>query len=201
MKNRILIAATFVSLLGPSIASACALHTSSITGLQVSHPASITVSVATRNAMESGTVVDLGVAGAGEKQKILAQIENAFHRFGEIAQQQQSRGESFTVYLTESRLWTRFNISDNGWLVEHHVNGPEKEDTVIVLSDTALKELFDDTLSVKDAEELKLLVVDSDKDVEIVALRSFGQILSAFLHDDATHTVVTSHHHEHSDQS
>ena len=194
-------AVALFSLLGTSLASACALHTSSITGLKVSHTATITVSVATRNAIDSGTVSSLGTPGTEDKDRILAQIENSFHAFGEIAEQQQVLGENFTVYLTESRLWTRFTGSETGWLVEHHRVGPENGDTILVLSDTALKGLFDNTLSVDNAKKLQLLVADGTKEANKNALQSFQQILSTYLQSDSGHTTVASGLHEHPGQS
>ena len=201
MKKTTLIATAFFSLLGSSLASACALHTSSITGLQVSHPATITVSVATRNAMDLGTVNSLGTPGTEDKNRILTQIEKSFHAFGEIAEQQQVLGESFTVYLTESRLWTRFTGSETGWLVEHHRGGPESGDTILVLSDTALQGLFDSTLSVDKAKKLQLLVVDGIQETETTALQSFQQILSAYLQSESEHIGAASELHKHPGQS
>lgn len=196
MKKTIFITAVLCALIAPSTGSSCALHTSSITGLQVSHPSSITVSLATRKALSTGTVSSIGRPGTHDKLQNLEQIVNSFHAFGQVAEGLQSARGDFAVYLTESRLWTRFTGSENGWQVEYHLSDPNNDDTVLVMSDTGLKGLFDETLSLDQAKQLRLLVAAGKEENTAKALQSFQEILGAYLQTDKFEnaTVASDQH-------
>ena len=171
--------------LATSVASfpviACMVHIATIPGgLKTAHPSSVTVSVATRNAINANSIKDIPRHSKQAKLEALQQIEQRFHALTEVAKHMMSQESLvFSVYLTESNHWTRFIYTDNHWVVNVHQPSVDPHEVVMVFSDTALMGLLDKSLKLRDAQVLGVLVLSGNADEQTQVLQVFDRFLSA----------------------
>jgi len=145
-------------------------------GLQTAHPASVTVSVATRKAIDANSIRDIPRHSKQAKLEALRQIDRRFHELTEVAKHLASQESLvFSVYLTESNHWTRFSYAHNHWVVEVHQPPVSPSEVVVVLSDTALLNLLDKALKMRDAQALGHIAGDPRAVIQIAAVVSLGQ--------------------------
>ncbi len=140
-------------------AGACELHTMTLNGFETAHPASITVSLATRQAIDNKRIRDIPRGTRESRLSALANIEEKFHAFGLVTQNlETARAPVFSIYLTESDHWARFVPAELGWTLQMHRTNADNSAVIIIVSDTAMKGLLLNQLSIKDAQELGVLV-------------------------------------------
>lgn len=163
-------------------ASACMVHIATIPGgLQTAHPASVTVSVATRKAIDANSIRDIPRHSKQAKLEALRQIDRRFHELTEVAKRLASQDSLvFSVYLTESNHWTRFSHAHNHWVVEVHQPPVIPSEVVVVLSDTALLNLLDKALKMRDAQALGVLALSGNAGEQQLVIRVFDRFLSAY---------------------
>lgn len=102
-------------------AGACVLHTMTLNGLETAHPASIQVSLATRQAIDNKRISDIPRGTRESRLSALANIEETFHAFGLVAQNlETATAPVFSIYLTESDHWARFVPAELGWTLQMH---------------------------------------------------------------------------------
>lgn len=172
--------------LATSVASfpvgACMLNIPTIPGgLQTAHPASVAVSVATRQAIDAHSIKDIPRLSKQAKLEALQRIEQRFHELTEVAEHLASQEPLvFSVYLTESNHWTRFNYADNHWVVDAHQPSADPREVVMVLSDTALMNLLDKSLKLREAQALGVLVLSGDADEQQQVTQIFDRFLAAY---------------------
>jgi len=140
-------------------AGACELHTMTLNGFETAHPVSVPVSLATRQAIDNKQISDIPRGTREKKLSALADIEKTLLAFGMVVRNQKAQSPTgFSVYLTESDHWLRFLPTELGWNMQLHKADAERNSVVFIVSDTAMKGLLSNELSVRDAEELGVLV-------------------------------------------
>jgi len=162
-------------------AGACVLHTMTLDGFATAHPASIQVSLATRQAIDDKRITDIPRGTRESRLSALADIEKNFHAFGLTAMHQDSSSTPvFSIYLTESDHWTGFTPTESGWTVQLHKTGEEESAVVIVISDTAMNGLLLNQLSIEDAQELGVLVLIGDETNRYRVLTAVQEALARY---------------------
>lgn len=161
---------------------ACYLHGGQMLGLQTAHPLSIPVSVATRRAIESGELPEIPQSSAARREAALQRFTLVFGLFGQISQGHKAPpAPAFSVFLTESGLWTRFSFDDiQGWKVQQHRSGPTREDLILVAADTLMAALLRGEFSVERAANSGLLDTDASTADARDSLMAFDTLISAF---------------------
>lgn len=178
--RKLLMAAALAATVATPV-SACMLHTPSISGLQIAHPASVSVSVATRHAVDAKAIKDIPRLSQQAKFEALRKIEDHFHQMTEVAQHLAPQEPLvFSVYLTESNHWSRFSYTDNSWAVDPHQPAEDQHEVVMVLSDTALMSLLDKSLQLQDAQALGVLALSGDSETQRRVIEIFDRFLDAY---------------------
>ena len=148
-----------VILLATTPTDACELHTMTLNGLGTAHPASVPVSLATRQAIDDKRISDISRGTRDSKLAALESIEDTFHAFDRAVQQQAPLAAPvFSIYLTESDHWAQFAPTESGWATRLHMPDSDRSTVIVVVSDTAMKYLLSGELTVKDAHGLGVLV-------------------------------------------
>ena len=173
---------SLIALVNNENAVACYVHTGQYQGLQIENAASIPVSVATRRAILAGEIEDIPRTTREERIEALKRLAYIVSVFGNISQEKPAHppATSFSIFLTESGLWTRFYAEDMSWIVQQHRTSSEPGDTVIVISDPAMMALLKGEINSKMANELGVLITEGDKENSKTSLIAFGQLTSAF---------------------
>ena len=162
-------------------ATACYVHSGQSQGLQVENAASIPVSVATRRAILAGEIQDIPRNTRQERIEALRRLGFIFSVFGNYSKERPILPvASFSVFLTESGMWTRFYVEDKNWIVQHHITSPQPGDTIIVISDPAMVALLKGEIAPDKANELGVLHAQGNEDGIKSSLIAFGDFTSAF---------------------
>ena len=162
-------------------ANACKLHTMTLNGLQTDHPASVSVSLATRLALDNGQLTELPQATRESKLNALADVEAAvLSAVSSLSHAGSAHAPVFSLYLTESAHWIRFIPNASGWTPRYHQMSAEDGELVIVVSDTAMWGLLIDELTVADAQALGVMVTSGDHPGKELALSAIRASLDGF---------------------
>lgn len=161
---------------------ACKLHIpTNYDGLGAAHPASVPVSLATRQAVVSKSLVDIPRATKQQKHTALAQIEGRFRELiGAAPKIVPDTPLAFSIYLTESNHWAHFDYDGNGWTVIEDHPLDHQDDVTLVLSDTALMNLLSKSMEPQKARELGVLAVSGKADAQARVLQVFSRFLDAY---------------------
>ena len=173
---------SLIALVNNENAVACYVHTGQYQGLQIENAASIPVSVATRRAILAGEIEDIPRTTRQERIEALKRLAYIVSVFGNISQEKPVHAPttSFSVFLTESGLWTRFYAEDKSWNVQQHRTSPEPGDTVVVISDPAMMSLLKGEIDPEKATKLGVLHAEGDVASIESSLTAFGHLISAF---------------------
>ncbi len=159
-------------------ADACKLHTMTLNGLQTGHPASVSVSLATRRAVDNDQITELPRATRQSRLDALADIEAALlSAVATLRHPGSAQAPIFSLYLTESGHWIRFIPNASGWTPQHHQAGAEGSEVVVIVSDTAMHGLLLHELTVADAQALGVLVATGDQPGKELALTAIEEWL------------------------
>jgi hypothetical protein len=159
-------------------ADACKLHTMTLNGLQTGHPASVSVSLATRRAVDNGQISGLPRATRQQRLDAIADVEAVF--LSAVVSLRHSgflQAPVFSLYLTESAHWIRFIPNASGWTVHLHQADAAGSEIVFIVSDTAMRGLLIDELTIADAQALGVLVATGDPPGRELALASIAEWL------------------------
>ena len=170
-----------IALVNNEQANACYVHAGQYQGLQIENAASIPVSVATRRAILAGEIEDIPRNTRQERIEALQRLGFIVSVFGNYSKKRPVLAvASFSVFLTESGLWTRFYAKDKYWIVQHHINSPQPGDTIIVISDPAMVALLSGKIKPKMASELGVLHAQGNEEGIKSSLVAFEDFTSAF---------------------
>lgn len=162
-------------------ALACKIQIPSMPGyMHVSHPASVPVSAATRHAIDENRIADIPRDDKQAKLEALQQIERRFADLTQVAKlPPPHKPLAFSIFLTESGRWERFQWLGRHWTGDAQNLPQTSRETVIVVSDTALMNLMDRSLTLQEAQALGLLAISGSVDDQINATRIFEGFLQA----------------------
>jgi hypothetical protein len=145
-------------------ARGCALERDLLpSSLSLQHPRSVDVAFAMHDAIERGELkFDPAPSNAFTLLKVrsrLQQLRAALAR-SSIASEVATNG-AFAIVLIEYGLWSRFRIEpDGGLALQFHIDGPAKDEAVVVTGDVVLEAMLDGRLPARNAIEQRLIVLD-----------------------------------------
>jgi hypothetical protein len=145
-------------------ARGCALERDLLpSSLSLQHPRSVDVAFAMHDAIERGELkLDPAPSNAFTLLKVrsrLQQLRAALAKGG-ITSEVATNG-AFAIVLIEYGLWSRFRIEpDGGLAMQFHIDGPAKDEIVMVTGDVVLEALLDGRLPARQAIEQRLIVLD-----------------------------------------
>jgi hypothetical protein len=149
-------AAVTLALHAPAVL-ACGFHGGAMAELSASHPRSLDVAIAVREAYDHAQLQALEPAPPALGFVRARLMLQAFAP--QAATAAGTASGSAAVLLVESGLWTRYTFGADGAAAEPHVSGPLPGEPVIVTSEAALSALVDGTLALDRAAALGVLSV------------------------------------------
>ncbi|GHD69748.1 hypothetical protein [Jeongeupia chitinilytica] len=134
------------------------------------YPGAFDIALSTRQAIVEGQLQALqplaGTAGLARASGWLNQVRTQLESSG--------MKTKFAVYLVDSRLWTRFDGSGAGVLMQSHQT-PQPGDSVLLLSEATLSALLSQQMTFAQARDAKL-VSFTGKSSETVDLAFNGSL-------------------------
>lgn len=181
-RRTILIAAlaALSSLGGPhSRAIACGFDGALGANFGASHPKSLTVAFAVRDAVVKGRVDSAAIAplvpGPGGYWRAASRVRSFQRLMSPSAAQGRAVGVS--ILFVESQLWSRLTPKPDGYQADLHMQGPAPGDVVIVTNETVLASMLSGVLKAQEALELGIVVLEGEK----VAVESIKNAMIAEL--------------------
>jgi hypothetical protein len=142
-------------------------------GFSATHPKSIAVAFAIRDAVEEGILDNTAVA------PIVPGSAGYWRAAGRLARLNlllsaldvgNLPSSGISILLIDSGLWARSNPGRQGYVLEVHTPGAKAEDVVLVTAEPILAKILDGSLAVRTALDSGLLAIDGPAD-EITPMR------------------------------
>jgi hypothetical protein len=153
---------------------ACGYHGSLGDGFSASHPRSIEVAVAVRNALDNGVLPNSNLPAFLVFAHAKATLERVRAGLADT-----KVPEPIALLLVEGSLWTRYYVDADRLVCEPHVSGPLPGDAIIVTAEVVLQALLAGRLSIDQAIRDELLAVGdapNSRQLTVVALhRAFQE--------------------------
>jgi hypothetical protein len=86
----------------------------------------------------------------------------------------------FSVYLVDAGLWTRFDVLNDSVLLQSH-STPEKDETVLVISEATLSALLRNQVNLEQAEKLGLVRWSKQADPQVITALNTATANAQFL--------------------
>ena len=160
-----------------SSSSACGYHGTLGNGFSALHPASLSVAIALREAIDRGALKELkpvpSLAAFAQAGRRIEHVRRALAGAMYIGY----AAPPIALLLVEPGLWTRYLV-DAMLSVQMHAPGPSAGDVVVVTGEAVLQALIDRSVSVDRALADGLLVIAEHSDAAATALEGLTAVLS-----------------------
>jgi len=129
------------------------------------HPRSVEVALAVRKAVVDGVLAEQALApmvpGAAGLWRAIEQLNQLGRRISAVSAEAPRDIPSIGPLLSEAALWARYVGNPQGFVILIHAAGPQPADVVVVSDLAVLTALNGGSLSVGDAPERTLIIIDT----------------------------------------
>lgn len=157
-------------------AEACFMEAGLAGGLNVSHPSSISVLVATRRALDDGLPGGVDTTDPASNHRLLSSVYVSAQYLAWHASTEKLPGPGYSTLFLQSGLWMAYN--SRGQFSRFHAAPAGEDETVVLLSDYILPALLAGGLSVSEAASRGLIVTSGPDGA--AALEHFGATIDGF---------------------